>query len=201
MDDQTWTVGAAITAVTLPTATGGDGTVTYALTPGHHRLRADADQHRVDAGDQRHADQGADHGHHLYLDGNRRRQRHGHRDLQRKPSARERRICPAGGVTRSLTFGEAAPSLPTITQTPATGGGTLQYASSSAVCTIDIDGGNLAIAQSGACQISVTILGNSNYEALTIPYDVAYITVSPAAPNVSATPGDGDTHADLDRPR
>ena len=31
--NQTWTQNAAITAFTLPTATGGDGTLTYALSP------------------------------------------------------------------------------------------------------------------------------------------------------------------------
>ena len=33
VDDQTWTVGTAITAVTLPTATGGNDTLSYELTP------------------------------------------------------------------------------------------------------------------------------------------------------------------------
>ena len=41
---QTWVVGTAITAVTLPTATGGDGTAELRADAGHHRLRADPGQ-------------------------------------------------------------------------------------------------------------------------------------------------------------
>ena len=41
-DDQTYTVGTAIGALTLPTATGGDGTLTYSLTSSVPGLRFDA---------------------------------------------------------------------------------------------------------------------------------------------------------------
>ena len=40
--DQTYTVGTAIDALTLPTASGGDGTLTYSLTSSVPGLRFDA---------------------------------------------------------------------------------------------------------------------------------------------------------------
>ena len=94
-----------------------------------------------------------------------------------------------GEVTLPITYGEAAPALPALTQVPATGGGTIAYDSSDDdVCTIDTGGGNLAIGQSGSCDITATISGNTNWNALTDAYTVATINVTPAMPAITLTP-------------
>ena len=55
---------------------------------------------------------------------------------------------------------------------PSSGGGTVAYESSAtAVCTIDSDGGNLAIVASGSCSITATIGDNTNYNAMSTDYD------------------------------
>ncbi len=47
IDNQTWTQNQQITALTLPTATGGDGTLTYTLSPALPAGVSKSDSHRV----------------------------------------------------------------------------------------------------------------------------------------------------------
>ncbi len=191
VDDQTWTVGEAIAAVTLPAATGGNGTLTYTLTPDITAygltLTNTASTKEISgtpttalitataftwtATD---ADSDTDT---VTFD---------------VTIGKGTQSLSGGGDTFALTFGDDAPALPTIAQDPATGGGTVEYDSSDdAVCTIDTDGGNLAIEASGGCIVTATITGNANYDALTAAHDVAVITVTPAAPAIGVTAGDG----------
>ena len=76
--EQFWTQNTAIAAFTLPAATGGDGTLTYTLSPAlpagvsrdttHSRLRHAFRTHGTDA---------------VHLDGHRQRRRHRHTQLPR----------------------------------------------------------------------------------------------------------------------
>ena len=178
-----WKVGDTVSQ-TLPAATGGDGTLTYALTGGPVPGLTFTAATRVLAGTPTTAG-----GYTLTLTAT-------DSDTSDPDSVdltvnitigKGTQSLSGGEETFDITFGDAAPTLPTITQTPATGGGTIEYDSSDdAVCTIDTDGGNLAIIAVGSCMITATITGNTNYDALTTAYTVATITVAAMMPKDTA---------------
>ena len=200
-------MGTAITAVTLPTATGGDGTLSYALTPDITAASGlTLDQRRDNQGDQRHADQG----------GWRKPPSPG-----RYPTATATPPAPdEDTITFDVTIAKATQTLSGFTYNPQTTtfGGTvptlgtvsgnqttLSYDSDTPlVCAVDEDDGALTIRYVGTCTSRVDAEEDEGYEAATDTFDITVNSATgvpaPSGSNPPASGSSGPTGPEVGEP-
>ncbi len=185
VDDQTWRVGEAITAVTLPTATGGEGTLSYTLEPDITAYGLTLTNTALT------------------------------REISGTPTkvlttataftwTATDDDSDTDTVTFDVTIGKGEQTLigfayspdaivfndnPPAVTAPTGNQGALSYASRTAtVCTVDSASGALTILSSGVCTVRATAAATDDYDEATVD---AGVDITPAVPVIGVTAGDG----------